>query len=114
MGINQQNISPAVKSSARKVRRKIHYEKSQVLVEMIEIAVAVQQPVPFFNAKRCHKAINCVADRHTHASKNAIVEGGLNRKLSASRLENRKPAHCGQGGGKPAVFPDSLQHFRQD
>jgi hypothetical protein len=92
----------------------VNYGKPQAFLKGIKIAIAVQQGVPFPEAKRCDEAIDRPANSMTALPKDSEVPSRCYREFRAARWKYLAPAEFGKHAIESALVGNALQHLAQN
>ena len=87
--------------------------ESEVLLEGIEIAIAVEQRVVMANALRRNQQIDGFANRAARASKESIILRGINRKLAVMEFDQLELHEVSFDGRRLPLVVHSHQDFGQ-
>ena len=90
------------------------YCETKNILKRVEVTVAMQERVPFLQAKRGDQAINCLAYREPVVPQNLIVASGGDRQLYSGHVEYSEIQHVIPDALKLSVLPDTLQDFAED
>jgi hypothetical protein len=86
----------------------------EVFFKSIEVAIAMEQRVTFFQAERCDQAIDSFAYRMPTLPKRPIVLGSRDCQFNAIALEHMKLQELVLDVGKGGISSNALQNFAKN
>jgi hypothetical protein len=94
--------------------RRMQHAKPQVLLEKVEVAIAMKELVALLNTECGNQAIDGTPNGNTKPTQDSIIPGRLDGKLIAADFKDRKLVERLQRRGKLGIVANSLQDFGQN
>src|SRR5208282_6913358 len=85
-----------------------------MLLERIEIVVAVEQFVARFQAESCDQAVDGLADSYAPLPQQTVVLGRSHGELNSTCFEDMEFFEIALYFGERCVTPNTLQHLAED